>query len=165
MTATSGGADLQQLMMIGDLYARKLVADAGPPSRILMLERAGALDCVVLDREDRDPATRVRHLLTQHRATSAVLLFEAETVVAGAVQTVFCVLGETVEGETAGRHYRVRRRRLTPLVDGEASEVEGVFRPLFPVPREPVGMDDAAIPLVSSDAAPDATTTGRSVAA
>src|SRR5438045_686239 len=53
MTATSSGADLQQLMMIAELYARKLAADAGPPPRVLMLERAGELDFVTLDGRDR----------------------------------------------------------------------------------------------------------------
>jgi len=165
MTVTSSGADLQRLMMIADLYARKLAADAGPPSRILMLERDGELDCVVLDGEDPDPDARVRRLLSLHGATAAVLLFEAETVIAGVVQTVFCVLGETVEGETAAQRYRVRRRRLTPLVDDQASEVEGLFRPLFAIHRKPLSMHDAATAAPSADAAPEVSTAGRSVAA
>jgi hypothetical protein len=155
MTATSNGADLQQLMMIADRYAHKLVADAAPPARVLMLVRDGEIECVILDDPDRHPAAQVRRLLAERRATLAAVLFEAEHVVAGVARTVFCILGETDEGSTAVRHYRVGRRRLMPLTGGGPPDVEGQLRPLFPVHRKPLDMDDVATPAASADAAID----------
>ena len=65
----------------------------------------------------------------------------------GAAQAVFCILGETIEGATDERYYRVRpcgrRRRLTPLPSGADLEVEDLFRPLFPVHRRLEATDDA----------------------
>jgi hypothetical protein len=140
-------------MMIADLYAHKLVSDVGPPSRMLMLERDGELDCVILDGRDRDAAAQARRLLAQHRATSAVLLFEVEATGTGVESAVFCILGESNEGTTSALRYRVRRRsrraRLTPLTVSEGPEAEGVFRPLFPVHLKPRGSDD--VPADPSD--------------
>ena len=142
----SRGADLQRLMVIADLYARKLAAGAGPP-RVLMLERDGELEVVVLDGPDRDAAAEARRQLAQRRATSAALLFQGEATLGDAVHTVFCILGETDEGATVARRYRVRpigrRRRLTPLPVDEGLAIEEVFRPLFPVHLRPPGADDA----------------------
>jgi hypothetical protein len=155
MTATSSGADLQQLMMIAELYARKLVADAGPPARALMLERDGELDFVVLPGQERDAADQARHLLARHQATSAALLFEVEVTGMGIEPPVFCIMGESHEGTTATQRYRVRRRgrrrRLMPLTVSEGPEVEGVFRPLFPVHLRPPRSD--AVPAEPSDIA------------
>jgi hypothetical protein len=177
MTTTShDGAALQALMAIADRYARRLVADAGSPVAVLLLEQAGDLEVVVLDDEGWAVVPQVRLLLAHAGATSAALLVEAPAPLAGAAKTGFWILGEGIDGTTARRRYRVRpcgrARRLTLLADGEDPEVEDLFRPLFPVHREVGGTDDsaadapsAAMLMASGDAAPPATTTGRIVAA
>jgi hypothetical protein len=153
MIATSSGADLQQLMTIAELYARKLVAEAGPPARALMLERDGEFDFVVLAGQERDAADQARRLLALHGVTSAALLFEVQAAGVGIEPPVFCILGESREGATAAQRYRVRRRgrrrRLTPLAVSEGPEAEGVFRPLFPIHLRPHGSD--AVPADPSD--------------
>jgi hypothetical protein len=143
MTATSDRPDLRRLMAIADRYARKLVAGAAPPPRVLLLERGGELDVVMLDGPARDAAASVRRLLERHRATSAALMVELRGLPNGPVEGAFCILGETVEGAMEERRYRMRPcgrgRRLTPLAGG-AFEVEGLLRPLFPAhprPRTP----------------------------
>jgi hypothetical protein len=176
MTTSHDGADLQALMAIADRYARRLVADAGSPAAVLLIERAGDLEVVVLDDEGWGVVPQVRLLLARAGATSAALLVEAPAPPVGAAKTGFCILGEGIDGTTARRHYRVRpcgrARRLTPLADGEDPEVENLFHPLFPVHLEAGGTDDsaadapsAAMPMESADATPPATTTGRIVAA
>ena len=163
---STGGADLQALMAIADRYARRLVADASSPSAVLLVERAGELDVTMLDGEGRDVALQVRHLLEQSGATSAALLLDASP--AG-----FWIFGECIDGTTATRRYRVRpclrTRRLTPLADGEDPEVEGVFRPLFPVPTGAEGVGDgmADAPGTTTPPAPAdaAAATGRIAAA
>jgi hypothetical protein len=165
MTATSSGADLRQMMMIAERYARTLAADAGSPPRVLMFERDGELDFAALDGQDRDAATQARRLLAQRGATSAVLLFESEDALGGDGHAVFCILGETNEGETAARRYRVhplsRRRRLSVLSGDEGPESEDVFRPLFPV--RPRSHRAGAAPDESTEAA--TAPTGQIVAA
>src|SRR5687767_6501237 len=136
MTATSYLPDLRRLMAIADLYARKLVTEVVPPDGVLLIERAGELDVVMLDGSGCG-AAMVRCLLASHEATSAALLVAAWGLPLGSTDMVICILGETIEGVTDERCYRVhprsRRRPLTPLTDGAALEVECLFRPLFPV--------------------------------
>ena len=147
MTATSCSPDLRRLMAIADRYARNLVADAGSPCAVLLIERGGELEIVMLDDPGRGSAARARGLIAHHRATSAALLLEvraaaigwaADTVVrilGEPVHTVFCIVGETIEGVRDERYFRVRRcgrgRRLTPLTGGRCPEVEYLSRPLF----------------------------------
>jgi len=147
MTTTSnGGADLQALMAIADRYARRLAADAGAPAMVLLVERAGDLDIVMLDGDGRDVVPQVRLRLARSGATSAALLVEAPMTPDGATHDGFWILGEGIDGTTARRRYRVRpcgrTRRLTPLADGEEPEVEDAFRPLFPVHQVPGDVDD-----------------------
>src|SRR5215212_5996662 len=108
MTATSSGADLQQLMAIADRYARTLVANAGPPSTALLIERAGELDIVLLVGQDRATAAQVRRLLAQHQATSAALLVETRLTSGDATHPGVCILGEAADGTIDERRYRVR---------------------------------------------------------
>jgi hypothetical protein len=165
MTTMSSGAVLERLMVIAGLYAHKLAADAGPPSSVLILERDGELACAILDGWGQDLATQVRGLLARGRATSAVVVVRAQTVVAGTVQSVYCILGETDEGGVAVRRYRARRRRLTLLTDGDELEIEGLLRPLFPVHRASVTVEVLAAPASSADTTSEATTSERIVAA
>jgi hypothetical protein len=176
MTTSHGGADLQALMAIADRYARRLVADAGSPAAVLLIERAGDLEVVVLDDEGWGVVPQVRLLLARSGATSAALLVEVPAPPAGAANTGFWILGEGIDGATARRRYRVRPcgrvRRLTPLADGEDLEVEDLFRPLFPVHLKAGGTGDsvaaapsAAMPMEVADAAPPAAFTERIVAA
>src|SRR6185436_15090090 len=120
--------------------------DAGAPAMVLLVERAGDLDIVMLDGDGRDVVPQVRLRLARSGATSAALLIEAPMTPDGATHDGFWILGEGIDGTTARRRYRVRpcgrARRLTPLVDGEESEVEALFRPLFPVHLEPGSPDD-----------------------
>jgi hypothetical protein len=149
-------------MAIADRYARRLVADTHAPVAVLLVERAGELDVVMLDGVGPDAIPRVRLLLGQSGATSAAVLVDLSPA-------AFWIFGESVEGTTARRRYRVRpcvrTRRLTPTVDGDNPEVEGVFRPLFPVRIAGVGADDGiadapstTTPTESADAV---ATTGR----
>jgi hypothetical protein len=147
MTTMSRGADLQRLMAIAELYAHKLVA-AGPPAMVLLIEHAGALDVTVLDGAVRDAAAEARRLLARHQATSAALLLETPGTPGEARDAVFCILGETVEGLTDERRYRVhprsRRKRLTALTGGERREIEEILRPLFPIHLRPRATEDAS---------------------
>jgi hypothetical protein len=165
----SSGAVLQQLMVIADLYARKLAADAGPPFGVLVFERDGELACTMLDAKDQELADQVRCLLAQCQATSAVVLVGTEIVVEGIAQRVVCSIGETDEGMTAVRRYRVLWRRLTPLTSGDHLEIEELLRPLFPGERRAAGADQAAESAAEVgapiDAPIDAPTDGRIVAA
>jgi hypothetical protein len=166
MTATSYAPDLRRLMAIADRYARKLVADAGPPCVVLLIERDGELDIVTLDDPGRGSAARARGLIAHRRATSAALLVEVRTASIGRaadtvvrllgepVDTVFCIVGETVEGVRDERYFRVHRcgrgRRLTPLTGGQCPEVEYLARPLFlvhapPRPAADVPGDSSAV--------------------
>ena len=146
-------------MAIADRYARRLVADASSPPAVLLVERAGALDVVMLDGEGRAVDLQARHLLGQSGATSAALLLDASP--AG-----FWILGERIDGATARRRYRVRpcgrARRLTPLADGEDPEIEDAFRPLFPVHRTPRDAGDGAAD--ERDAAPSPASTDTAAA-
>jgi len=150
MTTTSnGGAALQALMAIADRYARRLAADASSPSAVLLVERAGELDVVVLEDEGYDVISQVRLLLGRSGATSAALLIEPSTISSGPSDPGFWILGESIDGATVRRHYRVRPcgrvRRLTPLADGDDPDVEGPFRPLFPVHLKPENPGDAVV--------------------
>jgi hypothetical protein len=176
MTMTSNrGAGLQALMAVAELYARRLVADPGPPPPVLLLERAGDLDVVVLDGEGYDVIPQVRLLLGRSGANSAALLVETPAAATGTGGTEFWIVGESLDGATARRRYRVRpcgrARRLTPLADGDDPDVEGPFRPLFPVHLRPEHPDDGVVEVSSAAvlaAPPDMTptsTTGRIVAA
>ena len=165
MTTTSnGGADLRALMAIADRYARRLAAEVSSPPAVLLVERAGELEIVALDGEGRDVLPQVRLLLGRSGAGSAALLTEAPASQRGANGAGFWIFGESSDGTTARRRYRVRpcgrARRLTPLADGEDPEVEAVFRPLFPDHLTPGDM----VGTVDGDTAPTPTT-GRSVAA
>jgi hypothetical protein len=174
-TMSNGGADLQALMAIADRYARRLAADAGAPAMVLLVERAGDLDVVMLDGDGRDVVPQARLLLARSGATSAALLVDAPMTPDGATHDGFWILGEGIDGTMARRRYRVRpcgrARRLTPLADGEESEVEALFRPLFPVHLEPGSSDDgvAGAPSTAPPAPPTASapasTIGRIVAA
>jgi len=176
MTTTSnGGADLRALMAIADHYARRLVADAASPSPVLLVERVGALDIVVLDGDGRDIVPRIRLLLGHSGASSAALLIEPTTLQGAPSDPGFWIFGEGIDGTMARRRYRIRpcgrARRLTPLADGDDPDVEGLFRPLFPVhlkaesPDDAVaGVPSAAAPSVPTDAGM-ASTIGRTVAA
>jgi hypothetical protein len=113
MTATPRPSDLQRLMTIADRYASKLVAEGDLTSGVLLIGRADELTVVGLDGPGLD-AMMVRRLLTLHRATSAALIVEIELT---APERILCTLGETAEGATDGRVFRIRpcgrRRRLT----------------------------------------------------
>jgi len=136
-TMSSGGADLQALMAIADRFARRLAMVPGTPVAALLLERAGALDIVMLDGEGRDVIPHVRLLLAQSGATSAALLLEVPAASMATIDAGFWIIGESIEGMVARRRYRVRpcgrRRRLTLSASDDNSEVEAVLRPLFPV--------------------------------
>ena len=100
-TTSSGGADLQALMAIADRYARRLVADEGPTPTVLLVERAGELDVVVLDGEGYDVIPQVRLLLGRSGASSAALLIETPAAATGIGGTEFWIVGESIEGATA----------------------------------------------------------------
>jgi hypothetical protein len=176
MTTTSnGGADLQALMAIADRYARRLAAEASSPVAVLLVERAGELDVVMFDGEAEDIIHRVRLLLGQSGASSAALLIEPTPIQRGSSGATFWIFGERIDGATARRRYRFRpsyrARRLTPLTDGDDPDVEGLFRPLFPIhsKAESPGDDAAGAPRADPPAAPTwaatASTSGRTVAA
>lgn len=147
-TMSNGGTALQALMAIADRYAHRLVAGADAPTAVLLIERAGDLDVVMLDGERQGVVPRVRLLLARSKATSAALLVEAPAAATEAGGAELWIVGESHTGETAGRRYRVRpcgrARRLTPLTGGEHPAVEGLFRPLFPV-HVKVGADDGVV--------------------
>ena len=147
MTATVRPPALQSLMTLADRYARKLVAQSATPVGVLLIERAGALDIVMLERGHGDAAVTTRQLLSQYQATSAALMIEAPSQEQGLAERVFCILGESIDGVTDERHYRLRScgrgRRLTALTDGPNQEVEGWFRPLFAVHAAPLAADAA----------------------
>ena len=94
MTATSSGADLQQLMTIADRYARKLVADTGHLAGVLLIEHTGDLEIVVLEGDDQDVARQARRLLARYQATSAAVLFSTQVTPMGDTGEVFCILGD-----------------------------------------------------------------------
>jgi hypothetical protein len=146
MTTTStGGADLQALMAIADRYARRLVADTPAPVAVLLVERAGELDVVMLDGEGLEVIPQVRLLLGQLGATSAALLIELTSLQRGSSGAAFWIFGESSDGTTARRRYRFRpsfrTRRLAPLADGDDPDIEDALRPLFSVHRSVGDMD------------------------
>jgi hypothetical protein len=115
--------------------------DVVPPDDMLLIERGGALDVVMLDGAACCAAT-VRCLLASHEATSAALLVAAPGIPTGSTAMVLRILGETIGGGTDERRYRVhprsRRRPLVPLTDAEALDVKRLFRPLFAVHVSPL---------------------------
>jgi hypothetical protein len=160
-------------MTIADRYARRLASGASSPAAVLLVERAGELDVVVLDGEGYDVIPQVRLLLGRSGATSSALLVELPDPSAGITRAGFWILGESLDGAMVRRCYRIRpcgrARRLTALPDGDDPDVEGQFRPLFPVHARAGGTGDngadepsAAAPLASTDLA---AITGRIVAA
>jgi hypothetical protein len=160
--SSNGGAALQALMAIADRYARTLVASPDAPMAVLLIERAGDLDVVMLDEEPTDAIAQVRLSLGHSGATTAALLVEV-------APAAFWIFGENVEGMTARRRYRIRpclrTRRLTSLVNVDDPEIVGVFSPLFPVHIGAEGMDEgadggtaeAASTVAASTAGPSAT--------
>jgi hypothetical protein len=171
-TTSTGGADLQALMAIADRYARRLVADTPAPVAVLLVERAGELDVVMLDGEGPDVIPQVRRLLGQSGATSAALLIEPTSLQRGSGGAAFWIFGESSDGTTARRRYRFRAsfrtRRLTPLADGEDPEVEAVLCPLFPVHQSAGDVDGGAAdgrPGATTATAPDTTATAGHVVA
>jgi hypothetical protein len=142
MGATAGTATLARLMAITDLFARRLVADSESPAGVLLIERDGELQIVMLNGSERDVAVKARRQLAQQHATSAALIVNARAPSADRVEERWYVLGETDEGAASERGYRVRpcgrRRRLTPLAASEpAPEVSCLYRPLFAPHRKP----------------------------
>jgi hypothetical protein len=162
MTTSNGGAALQALMAIADRYARRLVSSPDAPMAVLLIERAGDLDVLMLDDEPSGAIAQVRLFLGHSGATTAALLVEV-------APAAFWIFGESIEGTTARRRYRIRpclrMRRLTALVDRDDPDVEGVFWPLFPVhigaESADDGTDDAANTATPSAPADAADTTGR----
>jgi hypothetical protein len=164
METTAGVANLERLMAITDLFARRLVADRESPAGVLLIERDGELQIVMLEGSERDVATKARRQLAQEHATSAALIVNARTPTDDRIEERWYVLGETEEGVASDRGYRVRpwgrRRRLTPLVATPMMEVSCLYRPLFAVHRTPHtgvegteedgGGSDAAVPLLPS---------------
>jgi hypothetical protein len=150
MTTSNGGAALQALMAIADRYARRLVASPDAPMAVLLIERAGDLDVVMLGDEPTDAIAEIRLLLGQSGATSAALLVEV-------APAAFWIFGESIDGTTARRRYRIRpclrTRRLTSRVDVDDPEVEGLFSPLFPVHIGAEGADDGTADAASTAAA------------
>src|SRR6185436_19374055 len=82
--------------------------DAGAPAMVLLVERAGDLDIVMLDGDGRDVVPQVRLRLARSGATSAALLVDAPMTPDGATHDGFWILGEGIDGTTARRRYRVR---------------------------------------------------------
>jgi hypothetical protein len=150
MTTTSnGGADLRALMAIADRYARRLVADTNAPVAVLLVERAGELDVVMLDGEGAEAIPQARLLLARTEATSAALLIDLAPAPPELTSAAFWIFGESIDGATARRRYRFRprfrARRLTHMADDEDPEVEGLFRPLFPAHTGTGGADDGTV--------------------
>jgi hypothetical protein len=77
--------------------------------------------------------------VARHHVTSVALIVAVNASAPGESADTLYVLGETAEGASDERRYRVqqsfRRRRLLPLVPGEGDDerqtVARTFRPLF----------------------------------
>jgi hypothetical protein len=133
-------------MFITDRFARRLVADKDLPAGVLLIERGGDLQVEILTGSERDVAVETRRQLAQQHATSATLIVRSRIPSNGLIEERCYVFGETEEGESNDRGYRVRpcgrRRRLTPLIDEHAAEVAALYRPLFAVHRVPASPVD-----------------------
>lgn len=129
----------ERLMEIADRYARHLSGDREKemPPGVVLLERDGKLHTVVFDGPPDELAATTRDLVVRHHVTSVALIvkFDAPSD-AGAADSLY-VFGETAEGDTDERRYRVqsrfRRRRLTPLAaaDDDRPAMTRAFRSLF----------------------------------